>query len=149
MLLHADDDAAAIRRCRSGDIRGLDALMARHQVQALRVAYLLTGDRMQAEDVVQDSFLQVFACIADASSPGRTGCGLHSIIAQCKDGAVRNRPPHLYDCDTGRGLWTSPIQTGYSTGTGIPPHCMLLLVAPGNPLWIWGGGRRVHDLAST
>src|SRR5260221_5762658 len=63
MLLHTDDDAAAIRRCRSGDIRGLDALMARHQVQALRVAYLLTGDRMQAEDVVQDSFLQVFRTI--------------------------------------------------------------------------------------
>jgi len=38
----------SIRRCRSGDIRGLDALMARHQVQALRVAYLLTGNRMQA-----------------------------------------------------------------------------------------------------
>src|SRR5258708_36001725 len=63
MLLHTDDDAAAIRRCRSGDIRGLDALMARHQVQALRVAYLLTGNRMQAEAVVQDSFLQVFRTI--------------------------------------------------------------------------------------
>src|SRR5258706_7064651 len=68
MLLHTDDDAAAIHRCRSGDIRGLDALMmARHQVQALRVAYLLTGDRMQAEDVVQDSFLQVFRTIAGTS----------------------------------------------------------------------------------
>ncbi len=61
--MHTADDAAAIRRCRSGDIRGLDALMARHQVQALRVAYLLTGNRMQAEDVVQDSFLQVFRTI--------------------------------------------------------------------------------------
>jgi DNA-directed RNA polymerase specialized sigma24 family protein len=65
--LRTDDDAAAIRRCRSGDIRGLDALMAHHQVQVLRVAYLLAGDRMQADDVVQDSFLQVFRTIAGTS----------------------------------------------------------------------------------
>ncbi len=69
MLLHTDDDAAAIHRCRSGDIRGLDALMAHHQVQALRVAYLLTGDHMQAEDVVQDSFLQVFRTIKHFRPP--------------------------------------------------------------------------------
>jgi RNA polymerase sigma-70 factor (ECF subfamily) len=55
-----DDDATAIRRCGTGDMRGLDALMARHQVSALRLAYLLTGDRAHAEDVVQDSFLQAF-----------------------------------------------------------------------------------------
>lgn len=58
-----DDDSAAIRRCQSGDIGGLDSLMARHQLSALRLAYLLTGERAQAEDVVQDSFLQVFRSI--------------------------------------------------------------------------------------
>lgn len=58
-----DDDSAAIRRCQSGDIEGLESLMARHQLSALRLAYLLTGERTQAEDVVQDSFLQVFRSI--------------------------------------------------------------------------------------
>jgi RNA polymerase sigma-70 factor (ECF subfamily) len=81
MLLHTDDDAAAIRRCRSGDIRGLDALMARHQVQALRVAYLLTGNRMQAEDVVQDSFLQVFRTIKHFRPDRPFAPWLHGIVA--------------------------------------------------------------------
>jgi len=81
MLLHTDDDAAAIHRCRSGDIRGLDALMmARHQVQALRVAYLLTGDRMQAEDVVQDSFLQVFRTIKHFRPDHPFEAWLHGIV---------------------------------------------------------------------
>src|SRR5260370_2019196 len=80
MLLHTDDDAAAIRRCRSGDMRGLDALMARHQVQALRVAYLLTGNRMQAEDVVQDSFLQVFRTIKHFRPDHPFAPWLHGIV---------------------------------------------------------------------
>lgn len=58
--METDHDATAIRLCRAGDIRGLDALMARHQVAALRLAYLLTGDQGQAEDVAQDSFLEAF-----------------------------------------------------------------------------------------
>src|SRR5260370_12612624 len=95
MLLHTDDDAAAIRRCRSGDIRGLDALMARHQVQALRVAYLLTGDRMQAEDVVQDSFLQVFRTIKRFRPDHPFGPWLHGIVThvarQRRRGASRRR----------------------------------------------------------
>ncbi len=58
--METDSDATSIRLCRIGDMRGLDALMARHQLSALRLAYLLTGDRAHAEDVVQDSFLQAF-----------------------------------------------------------------------------------------
>lgn len=58
------DDSAAIRRCQRGDIGGLDPLIARHQVAALRLAYLLLGERTAAEDVVQDSFLLAYQAIA-------------------------------------------------------------------------------------
>lgn len=51
------EDGAAIARCQQGDIAGLEPLMQRHQVAALRLAYLLTGDRALAEDIVQESFL--------------------------------------------------------------------------------------------
>ncbi len=39
---------------------GLEPLIARHQTQALRLAYLLTGDWGLAEDITQDSFIQAF-----------------------------------------------------------------------------------------
>jgi RNA polymerase sigma-70 factor (ECF subfamily) len=54
------DDDDAIKRCQQGDIEGLATLIRRYEMDALRLAYLLTGDRYLAEDVVQDSFLQVY-----------------------------------------------------------------------------------------
>jgi RNA polymerase sigma-70 factor (ECF subfamily) len=57
------DDAAAIRLCQQGDSRGLTALMQHYQVQAVRVAFLLLGDRALAEDVAQESFVQAWHAI--------------------------------------------------------------------------------------
>jgi RNA polymerase sigma factor (sigma-70 family) len=54
------DDIDAIRRCQGGDIDGLDPLVERYQAGALRLAYLLTGDRNLAEDIAQDGFIQAF-----------------------------------------------------------------------------------------
>jgi RNA polymerase sigma-70 factor (ECF subfamily) len=57
------DEHQAIQRLKNGDIGGLEFLVARHQVKAVRTAYLITRDLGLAEDVVQDSFLQAFRSI--------------------------------------------------------------------------------------
>ncbi|MBK9604025.1 MAG: RNA polymerase sigma factor [Anaerolineales bacterium] len=57
------DETQAIQRLKNGDISGLEFLVARHQVKAVRTAYLITRDLGLAEDVVQDSFLQAFRSI--------------------------------------------------------------------------------------
>ena len=62
--MRIDNDSEAIRRCQRGDIGGLEPLIARYQVAALRLAYLLIGERTVAEDIVQDSFLLAFQGIA-------------------------------------------------------------------------------------
>jgi RNA polymerase sigma-70 factor, ECF subfamily len=62
--VHFDDDGEAIRRCQRGDISGLELLIASYQVAALRLAYLLVGERAAAEDVVQDSFLLAYQGMA-------------------------------------------------------------------------------------
>lgn len=54
------EDAEAMRRCQAGDISGLDDLVRRYQLTAIRMAYLLVRDRDAAEDIVQDSFLSVY-----------------------------------------------------------------------------------------
>lgn len=54
------DDDDAIKRCQQGDTEGLAALIRQYEMDALRLAYLLTGDRYLAEDIVQDSFMQVY-----------------------------------------------------------------------------------------
>lgn len=59
--MSSDEDA--ITRCQRGDIEGLAELIRRHQADALRLAYLLTGDRYLAEDIVHDSFLYAYAAM--------------------------------------------------------------------------------------
>lgn len=53
------DDLQAIRRLKRGDIGGLEILVARYQARAVRVAFLITHDELQAEDVVQDTFVRL------------------------------------------------------------------------------------------
>jgi len=57
------DEQQAIQRLKSGDIRGLEFLVSRHQVKAVRTAYLITRDAGLAEDVVQDCFIHALRAI--------------------------------------------------------------------------------------
>lgn len=54
------DDVQAIHRLKSGDIGGLETLIARYQLKAVRTAFLITRDESVAEDVVQDAFIRFF-----------------------------------------------------------------------------------------
>jgi RNA polymerase sigma-70 factor, ECF subfamily len=54
------DDFDAIGCLKRGDIGGLELLVARHELRAIRTAFLITHDERLAEDVVQDVFLRFF-----------------------------------------------------------------------------------------
>lgn len=45
---------------REGDAGGLETLVRRHQVRAVRTAHLIVGDPGLAQDVVQDAFLRAY-----------------------------------------------------------------------------------------
>ena len=53
------DEKLAITRLRQGDLKGLEFLVQQHQVQAVHTAYLITGDRFLAEEIVQAVFLKL------------------------------------------------------------------------------------------
>lgn len=57
------DEKQAIQRLKSGDIGGLEVMVAHHQVKAIRTAYLITRDSVLAEDIVQDCFIHAFRAI--------------------------------------------------------------------------------------
>jgi RNA polymerase sigma-70 factor (ECF subfamily) len=65
------DETQAVQRLKQGDISGLEYLVARHQVKAVRAAYLITRDLGLAKDVVQDCFIRAYRAIRgfDASRP--------------------------------------------------------------------------------
>lgn len=54
------EEAKAVARLKQGDIGGLEALVRKYQVQAVRTAFLITRDRALAEDVVQEAFVRAY-----------------------------------------------------------------------------------------
>lgn len=62
------DEKQAIAKLKRGDIKGLETLVHLHQVRALRTAYLVTGDRALAEDIVQAAFIRVYERIEQFES---------------------------------------------------------------------------------
>ncbi len=54
------DDLQAIRHLRRGDMSGLEVLMHRYQVKAMRAAFLITRDEARAQDVVQETFIRIY-----------------------------------------------------------------------------------------
>ncbi len=57
------DEVQAIQRLKKGELAGLEILVARYQLRAVRTAYLITGDPDLAEDIVQDAFIKVIRSI--------------------------------------------------------------------------------------
>lgn len=52
------EEQQVITRLKHGDISGLEFLVKRYQVEAVYAAYLIVRDYKQAEDIVQNAFLQ-------------------------------------------------------------------------------------------
>ncbi len=57
------DEQIAIQRLKQGDIGGLEFLVQRHQVKAVRTAYLITRNPALAEDVAQECFIRAYRAI--------------------------------------------------------------------------------------
>ncbi len=52
-------DSRAIDGLQNGDLAGLDALIERYQLRAVRAAYLIVGEGSLAEDIVQAAFVRL------------------------------------------------------------------------------------------
>ena len=52
-------DLEAIVQLKDGDLAGLDALIERYQLRAVRAAYLIVRERPLAEDIVQEAFVRL------------------------------------------------------------------------------------------
>jgi RNA polymerase sigma-70 factor (ECF subfamily) len=92
----------AIERLRRGDIDGLEVLVRRYQLQAVRAAVLITRDRALAEDIVQSAFLRAYQRIDqfDASRPFAPWF-LRSVVNDAVKAAQRSgRQVPLSDADS-------------------------------------------------
>src|SRR5215469_6723814 len=89
-----EDDAALVGRAGRGDEAALTRLYERHAAAVLAYLRHLTGDREEAEELLQDTF--VAAWRAGAGFAGRASarawlCGIAR--RRARDGRRRRRPP--------------------------------------------------------
>jgi RNA polymerase sigma-70 factor, ECF subfamily len=82
----------AIARLKRGDISGLEYLVRKYQVEAVRVAYMVCRDRPLAEDVAQTAFINVFERIGsfDETRPFRAWF-LRSVVNAALTASTRGK----------------------------------------------------------
>src|SRR5438045_2735281 len=83
--------ATVLARARQGDSEAFRALVERHSRTAFRLAYRMTGNEHDAEDVVQDSFLKAYRQLGRFESRAHFGTWLHRIVANCSVDLLRAR----------------------------------------------------------
>lgn len=125
MSAHSASDSEAIQRCKQGDPSGLEVLVARYYTAALRLAYLLTGDRLRAEDTVQDSFLQFYRTV-DRFLPDRDfEPWFHRIVTnmarQSNRTVARRREVRLERFDDGTEFDAATLQEDEALSLSMAP----------------------------
>ena len=85
------DDSSLVRRCRKGDTKAFELLLARHTRFAGAVAMGVVGDYHAAMDVVQESFVKVLAGIASLENPERFKGWLRNVVRRTAIDALRRR----------------------------------------------------------
>src|SRR6188768_2101966 len=89
--MDATEAAAVLDRARQGDSEAFQALVERHSRSVFRLAYRMTGNEQDAEDVVQESFLRAFRQLGRFESRANFGTWLYRIVANCSVDLMRTR----------------------------------------------------------
>jgi RNA polymerase sigma-70 factor (ECF subfamily) len=86
-----DADADAVARFRLGDESAFRTLVERHSRAVFRLAFRMTGNEQDAEDVVQEAFLRAYRNLARFEDRARFASWLHRIAANCAYDVLRAR----------------------------------------------------------
>ena len=78
-------------RVNEADQGRLAELYARHATEAIRLAYLLTGDRAIAEDLVQDAFVKLAGRLAHLRDPGAFDAYLRRTVVNLTNSYFRRK----------------------------------------------------------
>ena len=87
--MDATEGAAVLARARQGDSEAFRALVERHSRSVFRLAFRMTGNEQDAEDVVQEAFLRAYKQLGRFESRANFGTWLYRIVANCSVDLMR------------------------------------------------------------
>jgi RNA polymerase sigma-70 factor (ECF subfamily) len=89
--MEVGDIAAVLERASVGDGEAFAVLVNTHARAAFRLAYRLTGNERDAEDVVQESFIRAYRQLGRFEARSNFSTWLHRIVVNCAMDALRTR----------------------------------------------------------
>ncbi len=110
MISREESDAAAVLRVRSGDSQAFRLLVEHHSRNIFRLAYRMTGNEQDAEDVVQETFFKAFRQLNGFEERSNFSTWLYRIGVNCALDLLRKRRRHdefqePLEPDHGRGVF--------------------------------------------
>ncbi len=87
-------DAAQVAQALAGDRDAFRVLVERHSRSLFRLAYRMTGNEHDAEEVVQETFLRAYRRLNRFESRSSFGTWLYRIAVNCSLDLLRQRRPH-------------------------------------------------------
>jgi RNA polymerase sigma-70 factor, ECF subfamily len=113
----AAEERELVRRCQQGDESAFRELLRRHRSRAVYLAAQILRDRTEAEDVVQEAFLQVFRSIRKFRCDASFYSWLYRIVVNlCLDRSRRQSGRITVPLDeereegSGAGGWETRLQ---------------------------------------
>src|SRR5213083_3180863 len=89
--MDASEAAAVLARARQGDSEAFRVLVEQHSRSVFRLAFRMTGNEQDAEDVVQESFLRAYRQLGKFDERASFGTWLYRIAMNCSLDLVRSR----------------------------------------------------------
>jgi RNA polymerase sigma-70 factor, ECF subfamily len=89
--MDATEAASLLAHARQGDGDAFRLLVERHSRVVFRLAFRMTGNEQDAEDVVQESFLRAYRQLGRFESRANFGTWLYRIVANCAVDVMRAR----------------------------------------------------------
>jgi RNA polymerase sigma-70 factor, ECF subfamily len=115
--MDATEAAAVLARARQGDSDAFRALVEQHGRSVFRLAYRMTGNEQDAEDVVQESFLRAYRQLGRFESRANFGTWLYRIVSNCSVDLMRSKQAR-HDQVRGDSLDESVVELPAADGPG-------------------------------
>jgi RNA polymerase sigma-70 factor (ECF subfamily) len=84
-------DESAIKKAQRGDHDAFRSLVERHSQAVFRLAWRITGNTIDAEDVVQETFLRAWKQLGKFDGRAAFSTWVHRIAANCSLDHIRSR----------------------------------------------------------
>jgi len=113
-----ENDGAAVVRAQSGDGDAFRMLVERHSRSVFRLAYRMTGNEQDAEDVVQETFLRAYKQLSHYESRSSFATWLYRIASNYSLDLIRMRKRHEQKRETGTEEGRDVLDTVPATQPG-------------------------------